>query len=728
MAYGMIQSTLGALALGACTTSGFAQQGQWVFGDSNVNDLTDRVTRLSDGDLVTVSNQCLTRHDGLTPLIEWETCFGPDFFPRDVIEDSSGRIVVAGGRLVANQPSETALVFLDATGLITGYRMYPGVHQYENCELIETSDQGFLIAHELVAPTGSKQPFLIKTDSNGIELWMNRYDELASITDEGEFAHVFESADDQGLPIYHLTGQHKLSSTLTAETLMATIDANGNVVQAATMGFDNHGDYGRGLIPYQNGFLVTGYSKQLGEGGGTYLMKLDAGFQVTWYYGIQEFQGTRELVLDANGEVWIAGTRTSATSTSNVSLLKANLSSGVSLTGMEYGGTLGEYGTDFAVDGSGFAVLGYSESFGSPSVDRYLIRTDSTGASGCLEAPFNPAAIPQQILRVPLNLTPVPIASIPQKEVLQTNPPYFEEDLCESREDPPTCHVDWDAPFCIEDTSILVTIQVCNPGSVTANVQLSFAGLNPPDCGSIPGPTGFTVVSPGNPVTVLPGQCEPVVVEIDRPAGMNTLHQVGCYEVTLVNLVDGTTNTCMGSVQDRRDLCPLPPDLPVELPAGITTELSLEFKNTAYEGSVIVWRAVAYGPDMLPSSIISLDGSEPGTSAGGELETEPGAAGRIQLDARPLEPIEGFADLVFFTLDLDEEQFTPLCSITLRAPVEPDCPGDYNEDGSVGGPDLATLLGAWNSIGSEFDLTGDQFVDGQDLAFLLARWGVCSGP
>ena len=717
------------LALGLCASSGLAQtQGQWVFGDNSIADRPHRVTRLSDGDLLTVSDTCLTRHDGVTTLIEWETCFASDFYPKDVIEDSSGRLVVVGGRLALNQPWETALVFLDASGLITNVRSYPGDHGTEHCELIETSDQGFLIVHELLDPVGYKQPFLIKTDSSGNELWMNRYDVMGSNEDSGEFAHVFETKNDQGLLVYHLTGYHQLEAFGIPkwETLMATIDTNGNVVQAATMGFDNVNDYGRGLIPYQHGFLVTGYSKQLGEGGGTYLMKLDANFQVLWYYGIQSFQGNRELVLDANGEVWLSGTSTALGQATQACLLKFDLTAGLTITGTQYGGTIGEYGYDLAVDGSGFAVVGASNSFGSPNTDRYLVRVDSTGASGCLEKPFNPVAIPEPLSSIPLALDRVSIESIPQAEIRRITPPFFEEALCESRQPAPTCHVNWDAPFCIDENSIEVAIQVCNPGTVSASVQLSFAGLAPPACGSISGPTGFTVVSPGNPVTVLPGQCEPVVVEIDRPAGMNTLNQVGCYEVTLVNLVDGTTNTCMGSVQDRRDLCPLVPDLPVELPVGVATELSVEFENTGYEGSIIDWRAVAYGPDMKPSNTISLDGGEPGTFTGGELETEPGAPGRILLTARPLEPIEGFADLVFFTRAGDE--FTPLCSIALQHPVEPVCPGDYNEDGVVDGPDLATLLGAWNTIGSEYDLTGDQFVDGQDLAALLAKWGGCSPP
>lgn len=53
------------------------------------------------------------------------------------------------------------------------------------------------------------------------------------------------------------------------------------------------------------------------------------------------------------------------------------------------------------------------------------------------------------------------------------------------------------------------------------------------------------------------------------------------------------------------------------------------------------------------------------------------------------------------------------------------CVGDLDADGSVGGSDLATLLGAWGSAGGPADLDGDGSVGGSDLATLLGAWGIC---
>jgi hypothetical protein len=57
----------------------------------------------------------------------------------------------------------------------------------------------------------------------------------------------------------------------------------------------------------------------------------------------------------------------------------------------------------------------------------------------------------------------------------------------------------------------------------------------------------------------------------------------------------------------------------------------------------------------------------------------------------------------------------------------PACIGDFDCTGIIDGADLTLLLGAWGTINSEYDLTGDGVVDGADLTLLLGFWGLCSG-
>ena len=55
----------------------------------------------------------------------------------------------------------------------------------------------------------------------------------------------------------------------------------------------------------------------------------------------------------------------------------------------------------------------------------------------------------------------------------------------------------------------------------------------------------------------------------------------------------------------------------------------------------------------------------------------------------------------------------------------PPCTPDLDNDGEVGGSDLAILLSWWNSPVA--DLNGDKTVDGSDVTILLAAWGPCEG-
>ena len=58
----------------------------------------------------------------------------------------------------------------------------------------------------------------------------------------------------------------------------------------------------------------------------------------------------------------------------------------------------------------------------------------------------------------------------------------------------------------------------------------------------------------------------------------------------------------------------------------------------------------------------------------------------------------------------------------------PVCPSDLNQDGVVGGVDLAQLLAVWGNTvdpGTGADLTGDGQIGGEDLAQILAYWGTC---
>ena len=157
---------------------------------------------------------------------------------------------------------------------------------------------------------------------------------------------------------------------------------------------------------------------------------------------------------------------------------------------------------------------------------------------------------------------------------------------------------------------------------------------------------------------------------------------------------------------------------------GVPTQIRVPIRNTAYEGNVITWRAVAYGPNMELSDNYSLNGGEPGTSASGKLETAIGEISELQIDVMAMNFEFGYSDLVIYTQE--EGELYPLTSIMMRAVLSEVCTGDFNGSGTVGGGDLGLLLSAWGKCpGCPEDLNGDGTVNGGDLGILLALFGPC---
>jgi hypothetical protein len=933
-----------------------AQIGQWVFGIDGVQESGERISQLDDGDFISCGrNGYITRHDGTTTVIEWMITI-PDFYPHDVIETNSGQIAVAGMFFVNSNQTFVAMVLLDGTGSLLSHRVYPGNDQYQLLELIQTNDEGFLIAVEVIDPSSSnRHPMLIKTDPSGMEIWMYRYDASDFLFEDAAFCFVEEEVKNDADSLYHLTGRFKGSFTRSLETLMMTVDQDGVVQAAATIGFDNHSDYGRGLRLAGDQILVTGYSKEIGEGGGTYLMLVDMGFNIMWYYGIESFSGTKEIVLNSDGQVILVGRTSFPNPVDNAAIVACEFTNPTNITGMQYGGPLSDYANDYAVDAltGGYALLGATQSFGAVEQDHYLVRTDANMNSGCNESEFAPLVVPNPIPMIPVIFDSIAVSSVSQPQMQRANVAYFEDPICEDPPDPCACvdppvdmvgwwtmdelvgpiaadsvagndgnyvsspipsvgkvdncldfdgiddyvtvpddalldvgtsvdgdftidawiwidttttmewgpivdkigagigyefyvHDDtlqlyladplmqaflastnpvphnewvhvaaivdrtsgsrflingveelavgvppsmsyennsafligkmnseplnsgspphyfdgkideveffnraldtsdvrgiynagdcgkckvdcnppWDVPFCIDDMSVIVGIPVCNYSPIDATVELSFAGLTPATCGGIDGPINFTVLSPGNPLVVPGNQCVTVMVKIERPIQMVALNQVGCYEVTVTNLDNGNSSTCRGSVQDKRNLCPLSPDDEVAMVIGLPTQISIPILNTAFKSETITWRAVAYDPNMELSDNYSLDGGEPGSSAGGEIQTAIGEISMLRIDVTAMAFEFGYSDLVIYTQE--EGEFYPLTSIMMKTVIAEGCTGDFNDSGFVDGGDLGLLLSAWGKCrGCPEDLNGDGLVNGGDLGILLALFGPC---
>ena len=91
---------------------------------------------------------------------------------------------------------------------------------------------------------------------------------------------------------------------------MATVDDDGLSIDFAYIGSPSVTDFGRGLEVMLDGYLVTGFSKELGERGGTCLMRPASDFAVDRHRGLEHLAGSRSIELDADGTMTLAGPST----------------------------------------------------------------------------------------------------------------------------------------------------------------------------------------------------------------------------------------------------------------------------------------------------------------------------------------------------------------------------------------------------------------------------------
>ncbi len=143
-------------------------------------------------------------------------------------------------------------------------------------------------------------------------------------------------------------------------------------------------DFGRDIEQtLDNNFIITGFTNSLGAGGSDYyLAKVDLQGSVIWEkaYGGSGNEFGRDVIATPDGGYALLGYSGSfGAGIENVYLVRTD-ANGDTLWTKTYGGTVRNHGfaMDINTDG-GFIITGYTNSTGAGSDDVYLIRTDLNG-------------------------------------------------------------------------------------------------------------------------------------------------------------------------------------------------------------------------------------------------------------------------------------------------------------------------------------------------------------
>ena len=322
-------------------------------------------------------------------IATWNQTYGGDMSDSAsaLIQTSDGGFALAGyTESFGAGGRDMWLVKTDANGMATWNQTYDGdVNDYAQA-LIQTDDGGFALAGD----TSSSSPnafctvgeqhdmWLVKTDANGIEKWNQTYG-----GDDIDSASTLIQTDGGG---FVLAGD--TYSFGTGGMWLVKTDANGVMIWDQT--YEGHlSDSAQALIQTDDGgFALTGDTTSSGAfQDDMWLMKTDANGIATWNqtYGGDMSDSASALIQTSDGGYALAGIIGIDRGvdlriySGDMWLVKTD-ANGIATWNQTYGGAIRDeaYALIQTADG-GFALTGYTRSFGTGGSDIWLVKTDVNG-------------------------------------------------------------------------------------------------------------------------------------------------------------------------------------------------------------------------------------------------------------------------------------------------------------------------------------------------------------
>lgn len=272
--------------------------------------------------------------------------------------------------------SDALLVKTDANGVEQWNTTFGATKYDAGYSVKQTTDGGYIIAgaYTYVPPPGTYDAWLIKTDSNGVQQWDQKFGGTFS-----DYAYSVQQTSDGG---YILAGSTNPTNTNDDVYLIKT-DASGNLVWTKSYGGGND-DSGQSVQQTSDGgYIVAGWTESFGAGlADVYLIKTDASGNTVWTktYGGANYDDGRSVWQTSDGGYVIAGSTLSfGAGFSDVYLIKTD-TTGNEQWNETFGGAQSDHGywAQETTDG-GYIIVGDTSSYGAGSSDVWLIKIGGGG-------------------------------------------------------------------------------------------------------------------------------------------------------------------------------------------------------------------------------------------------------------------------------------------------------------------------------------------------------------
>ncbi|NQT80507.1 MAG: hypothetical protein HQ555_08980 [Candidatus Aminicenantes bacterium] len=332
--------------------------------------------------ILTATNSEGTQMDVLDVTVlgvVWSIEFGGDDEDEgnSVQQTSDGGYIIAGlTNSFGNGLSDVYLIKLDYTGATEWIKTFGGDDEDEGNSVQQTSDGGYIIAGFTNSfGNGLSDVYLIKLDYTGATEWTKTFGGAGD-----DIGMSVQQTSDEG---YIVVGSSDSFGNGTKDAYLIKTDSSGNEEWSGIIGGTDN-DIGLSVqVTSDEGYIITGVTGSYGLGSGdVFLIKLDSLGDEEWF---ETFGGTSEdmgfsVQQTSDGGFIVTGyTASSGNGASDVYVIKTDSTGSEEWTNT-YGGSDEDEGHSIQqTSDGGYIIVGTTDSFGAGSGDIYLIKIDSSG-------------------------------------------------------------------------------------------------------------------------------------------------------------------------------------------------------------------------------------------------------------------------------------------------------------------------------------------------------------
>lgn len=310
------------------------------------------------------------------PDTSWTRHFGTDSSESgiSVEQANAGGFIITGFTEYENGSKDVYLLKTDSLGDSLWTKTFGNSGDEYGNSIQQTSDDGYIITGMTASyGAGDYDVYLIKTNSGGDSLWTKTFGDSGT-----EMGYSVKQTHDNG---YIIAGYKNYYGTENYDICLIKTDSSGNEEWSKTLGGDSLESGNSVYQTTDNGYIITGFTNSNGAGD-LYLIKTDSLGDTLWtktYGGNHWDEGCSVCQTEDHGYIIVGLTYSYGAGECDIYLIKTD-SSGNDEWTKTYGGSQFEEGHSVQqTSDGGYILAGYTESFSVGYYDVYIIKTDSSG-------------------------------------------------------------------------------------------------------------------------------------------------------------------------------------------------------------------------------------------------------------------------------------------------------------------------------------------------------------